>query len=204
MALFLRSRSITHGVFGHGIPRQRYNLFLGLSGSGDVGYGRTHLGGTSEKRWYTPMTPEEQEQEKARVHHLSPEQKEKELRQYNREISRLEMLRGINTGELFTWSGRYKALMRDYGIPLFVYYWVTWTSMGAATYLAIGVGGLDAIGVISYIDGMTGLDLAAKVDPQLGKIGLALVVNECLEPIRLPFVVATLKPVMDTISPPKF
>ena len=150
------------------------------------------------------MTPEEQEKEKARVHHLSPEEKEKELRQFNREISRLEMLRGINTGEISTWSGRYKTLMRDYGFPLFVYYWVIWTSTGAVTYLAIDLGGLDAMNVISYADSITGFNLSSKVDPQLGKIGLALVVNEMMEPIRLPFVVATLKPVMDTINPPKF
>lgn len=150
------------------------------------------------------MTPDEQEKEKARVHHLSPEDKEQELRKLNREISRLEVLRGINTGELFTWSGRYKALMRDYGVPLFVYYWVTWTSTGLLTYGAIEIGGLDAMQMISNVDNYTGFDLASKVDPQLGKIGLALVANEMLEPIRLPFVVATLKPLMDTINPPKF
>ena len=156
------------------------------------------------RRWYTPMTDEEQEKEKARVLHLSPEAKEQELRQLNREISRLEMLRGINTGELYTWSGRYKSLMRDYGVPLFVYYWVTWTSMGVLTYLAIDVGGLDAMQMISNVDNYTGWSLATKVDPQLGKIGLALVMNEMLEPVRLPFVVATLKPVMEIINPPKF
>ena len=94
--------------------------------------------------------------------------------------------------------------MRDYGVPLFVYYWVTWTSMGLLTYGAIEIGGLDALQLISNIDSYTGFDLASKVDPQLGKIGLALVANEMLEPIRLPFVVATLKPLMDTINPPKF
>jgi hypothetical protein len=69
-------------------------------------------------RWYTPMTKEEEESEKARASHITPEEKDKELRQLNREISRLEMLRGINNGELYTWSGRYKGLMRDYGFPL--------------------------------------------------------------------------------------
>ena len=32
-----------------------------------------------------------------------------------REIARLERLRGINTGDLYTWSGRYRALARDFG-----------------------------------------------------------------------------------------
>lgn len=64
------------------------------------------------------MTKEEQEQEKGRVASLSSFQKDQELRKLNRELARLEMLRGINTGELYTWSGRYKALARDYGLPL--------------------------------------------------------------------------------------
>ena len=51
-------------------------------------------------RWYTPMSKEEEEKEKARVSHLTPEDKEEELRKLNREIAKLEMLRGINNGEL--------------------------------------------------------------------------------------------------------
>ena len=116
----------------------------------------------------------------------------------------LETLKGINTGELYTWIGRYKALMRHYGFPLFVYYWCTWTVMGAGVYLAIDVGGLDAMELLARIDHQFGWSLTEKVDPQLGKIGLALMVNEVLEPVRLPFVITTLKPAMDTISPPKF
>jgi len=77
--------------------------------------------GIDAVRWYTPMTAEEEEIEKARVSHLSAEEKDRELRELNRQLARLEKLKGINTGELYTWSGRYKALMRDYGFPLFVW-----------------------------------------------------------------------------------
>ena len=38
------------------------------------------------------------------------------------------------------------------------------------------------------------------MDPTLGHIGLALAVNECLEPLRLPLVVLTTKPMVDFIS----
>jgi len=156
------------------------------------------------RRWYTPLTQEEEDKEKARVSHLSTEEKEKELRQLNREITKLETLRGINTGELYTWSGRYKALVKNYGFPLFVYYWTLWTTMGVSIYLLIDFGGFDAMSLLDKIDTYMGWSLSQKVDPQLGKMGLALVVNECLEPVRLPFVVVTLKPVMDVVSPPKY
>lgn len=155
-------------------------------------------------RWYSPLTSDEEEKEKARVLHLSPEQKEMELRKLNREIAKLEVLRGINTGELYTWSGRYKNLLRDYGFPLLVYYWATWGTTGLVAYLAIDIGGLDAMQLIAKADSYTGWDLVSKVDPELGKIGLALMLNEMLEPIRLPFVVATLKPLIETINPPKY
>ena len=158
----------------------------------------------TSRRYYTPMTKEEEEQEKARVSHLSKEEKDQELRKLNRKIAKLEMLRGINTGELYTWSGRYKALMRDYGFPLFVYYWCVWSVMGVSVYLAIDVGGLDAMELLARIDHPFGWSLTEKVDPQLGKIGLVLMINELLEPVRLPFVITTLKPAMDTISPPKY
>ena len=209
MSLFGQSRSrvsvvawTTRRMYGH--SASPFSHAPRRQAPGSAPSSSSIRGSVGSVRWYTPMTFEEQEKEKARVHHLSPEAKENELRQLNREISRLEMLRGINTGEISTWSGRYKTLMRDYGLPLFVYYWVVWTSMGAVTYLAIDLGGLDAMNVISYVDNFTGFNLSSKVDPQLGKIGLALVVNEMMEPIRLPLVVATLKPVMDTINPPKF
>ena len=64
--------------------------------------------GIDAVRWYTPMTEEEEEIEKARVSHLSAEVKDQELRELNRQLARLEKLKGINTGELYTWSGRYK------------------------------------------------------------------------------------------------
>jgi hypothetical protein len=158
----------------------------------------------NHRRYFSPFTKEEEEQEKARVSHLSKEEKDEELRSLNREISKLETLRGINTGELYTWSGRYKGLMRDYGFPLFVYYWCVWSVMGVSVYLAIDVGGLDAMELLSRLDHQFGWSLTEKVDPQMGKIGLALLVNEVMEPIRLPFVITTLKPAMDVISPPKY
>lgn len=61
------------------------------------------------------MTAEEEEKEKARVSHLSAEEKDRELRDLNRQLARLEKLKGINTGELYTWSGRYKVSFCDHG-----------------------------------------------------------------------------------------
>ena len=177
------------------------NINPGLTGHvREYGVIRRH----NNRRWYTPLTQEEEDKEKARVSHLSTEEKEKELRHLNREIIKLETLRGINTGELYTWSGRYKALVKNYGFPLFVYYWSLWATMGVSIYLLIDFGGFDAMSLLDRIDTYMGWSLSHKVDPQLGKVGLVLLVNECLEPVRLPFVVVTLKPVMDAVSPPKY
>jgi len=43
-------------------------------------------------------------------------QKEIELRDLDKELSRLNTLRGINSGELYTFRGKFKALARDYGV----------------------------------------------------------------------------------------
>jgi len=188
-----------NGLFGLCRPVNT-NINLSLDGGGHYGI-RNH---NNNRRWYTPMTKEEEEKEKARVSHLSPANKDKEIRHLNREISKLEILRGINNGERYTWSGRYKELVRNYGLPLFIYYWGVWAAMGAGIYLCIDFGGFDAMSLLDKIDSYTNFSISDKVDPQLGKIGLALIVNECSEPLRLPFVVMTLKPVMDRVSPTKY
>lgn len=150
------------------------------------------------------MTKDEEVTEKSRVSQLTPFAKDQELRHLNREIARLEMLKGINTGELYTWSGRYKSLSRDYGFPLVAYYFTVWTTTGLLCLSAIHVGGVDAMALLARMDAYTGLDLASKVDPDLGKIGLALVLNEIIEPLRLPIVILTVKPVVDRLFPPKY
>jgi hypothetical protein len=155
-------------------------------------------------RFFTPMTKQEEEYEKERVAGITASQKDQELRKCNREIAKLEMLKGINTGELYTWSGKYKALARDYGFPLIAWYWAVWGSTCVMCYGAIHVGGVDAMALLAQIDAKTGFELASKVDPDVGKIGLAVIVNEFLEPIRLPVVIVTVKPVMDNFFPPKY
>lgn len=70
--------------------------------------------------------------------------------------------------------------------------------------MGIEIGNLDAMAMLARVDEYTGWDLVSKIDPQLGKIGLALMLNEIIEPLRLPAVIVTVKPVMDNIFPPKY
>lgn len=150
---------------------------------------------------YSSLSKEEEEKEKQRVANLSKYQKEMELREYDKQIARLNTLRGINTGELYTMRGKFKALARDYGMAFVVYYWAVWFSTAALTYTAIEVGGIDAMAVIAKMDAFTGYDMTSKIDPTLGTIGVTLVANELLEPIRLPLVVMTTKPIVEMIYP---
>jgi hypothetical protein len=153
---------------------------------------------------YSSLSKEDEEKEKQRVASLSKYQKEMELREYDKQIARLNTLRGINTGELYTMRGKFKALARDYGMAFMVYYWTVWFSTAALTYTAIEVGGIDAMAVIAKVDAFTGYDMTSKIDPTLGTIGVTLVANELLEPIRLPLVVMTTKPVVELISPKSY
>ena len=150
------------------------------------------------------MSEQEEADEKIRVSHLSPEDKDQELRQLNRQIAVLEMKRGINTGELYTWAGRYKALARDYGMPLVAWYWAVWITTGIVCYGAILLFDVDVIYLLQQLDARTGWDLTNQINPEYGKIGIALVANEVIEPLRLPIVIVTVKPVMDRVYPPKF
>jgi len=146
---------------------------------------------------FEPLSKKEEEQEKERVARLTNFQKEMELRDLDQQISRLNTLRGINTGELYTFRGKFKALARDYGIGFMVWYWTIWSTTAALTYATIKVGGVDAIVLLAKLDGYTGYDISSKVDPALGTVALSLAVNELLEPLRLPIVVLTTKPIVN-------
>jgi len=63
------------------------------------------------------------------------------------------------------------------------------------------MGAIDPMVLIENVDAYTGLELSSKVDPQLGAIGITLVFNEMLEPIRLPIVVMTTKPIVEALYP---
>eukprot|EP00521_Asterionellopsis_glacialis_P017081 CAMPEP_0195293576 /NCGR_PEP_ID=MMETSP0707-20130614/12802_1 /TAXON_ID=33640 /ORGANISM="Asterionellopsis glacialis, Strain CCMP134" /LENGTH=235 /DNA_ID=CAMNT_0040354323 /DNA_START=31 /DNA_END=738 /DNA_ORIENTATION=+ len=155
---------------------------------------------THAKMGLGPLNKEEELQEKERVAGLSDFQKEIELRDLDKQLARVNMLRRINTGELYTMRGQFKALMQDYGMPFMVWYWTIWGTTAVLTYGAINVFGVDAMEIISWADGFTGFDLTSKVDPTLGTIGLTIAVNELIEPLRLPFVVLTTKPIVKFIT----
>jgi hypothetical protein len=153
---------------------------------------------------YEPLTPDEEQAEKVRVANLTPFAKEQELRQYNRELARLEILRGINTGERYTWTGQYKFLARNYGLPLVMWYWTCFGTSFVLCWITIEVGGFDAMTIVSQVDAWLDWNMTSRIDPTYGKIGMALVMNEMLEPLRLPFVILTVKPVVDRLFPSKF
>ena len=104
------------------------------------------------------------------------------------------------TGENSTMRGRFKALSRDYGFPFVVYWWSVWGVTGVLCYAGITVFEVPVQSYIAQVDDYMGWDLAARVDPQLGEVAAALAVNEMLEPLRLPIVVATTKRVVDGLG----
>lgn len=105
--------------------------------------------------------------------------------------------------QLYTIRGKYKMLLNEYGMPMMGWYAVCWLTSGAMVYGLATIGGMDAMAVLQKIDSYTSLNMAARVDPALGKLGIVILLNEMLEPIRLPFVVLTVRPVVDKLFPPK-
>eukprot|EP00585_Thalassiosira_rotula_P001217 CAMPEP_0196161802 /NCGR_PEP_ID=MMETSP0910-20130528/47517_1 /TAXON_ID=49265 /ORGANISM="Thalassiosira rotula, Strain GSO102" /LENGTH=130 /DNA_ID=CAMNT_0041426747 /DNA_START=480 /DNA_END=872 /DNA_ORIENTATION=+ len=123
-----------------------------------------------------------------------------ELRTLDSDLARLQTLRAINTGELYTLRGKFKMLSRDYGMGFLAWYWTVWFATAGLSYAAIGLGGVDPMMVAAKIETFMSWEpmyLQNKLDPTLGEIGLVIAVNECLEPLRLPFVVVTTKPVVN-------
>jgi hypothetical protein len=88
---------------------------------------------------FSALPPDEEMKEKLRVLSLTPYQKEMELRQLDSELARLQTLRGINTGELYTFRGQFKMLARDYGMGFMSWYWTVWCVTAGLSYAAIEV-----------------------------------------------------------------
>jgi len=83
-----------------------------------------------------------------------------------------------------------------FGLGFVVWYYTVWCAMFSVTFVAIEYGGVDALALVSKMDAYTGFDMASRINPTVGSLAVALIANECLEPIRLVFVVSTTKPVV--------
>lgn len=152
---------------------------------------------------FSALPPDEEEKEKARVDSLTDYHKEMELRKLDEELARLQTIRAINTGELYTLRGKFKMLSRDYGMGFLAWYWAVWFGTAGLSYAAIELGGVDPLWVAAQAENFLGWEAASisgRIDPTMGQIALVVAANECLEPLRLPFVVVTTKPVVNFFS----
>jgi len=91
-------------------------------------------------------------------------------------------------------------LIVQYGAPFAIWYGVVWVSMW------LGIYTLLELGLISWQDSikplLEGLGLGSyseQIDPSYGNLIIAFLVNECIEPIRLPFVIATGTPMIKAV-----
>ena len=88
-----------------------------------------------------------------------------------------------------------KQLWKQYGIPFAVYYSSLYFGGAATVYLVIQSGALGDSAVIvdwikttpvsNYVD-------LSNINPKYGNLGIAIVINECLEIIRFPFALLTI------------
>lgn len=59
-------------------------------------------------------------------------------------------------------------------------------------YLSADQGGFDLRQIVRKVDAVTGTKIAAsleQLDPRIGNVGVAIAVNELLEPVRLPLAI---------------
>jgi len=78
--------------------------------------------------------------------------------------------------------------MKEYGLVFTVWWTVAWTASGVGIYGAAEHFGVD---VVKLVREHIGYDLSAYVDPKMGNLAGVVAVNEALEVVRLPLVVAT-------------
>ncbi len=87
----------------------------------------------------------------------------------------------------------------EYGKPFLVWWTCTWVGTGIMVYAGIELGGVDSVGLVQSVDGFLGTELAARVDPKLGNLAVAVALNEMLEPVRLPLAIASTPTVLSMV-----
>jgi hypothetical protein len=143
--------------------------------------------------------------------HLTRTEVAERIQALQTEIDQLQTLRETRYGtlnnkkdkQLLSTLQHYQSLVQTYGLPFIVWYWSLWSASCAGVYVAIDLCGIDAMELLTHVHERTGFDVASHIEPEWGNLGLAVAVNELLEPIRLPLVLFTVKPVMDTVRPLK-
>lgn len=91
-------------------------------------------------------------------------------------------------------------LVTQFGAPFALWYALCWLGMLFAIYMLLEAG------IISWQESLRpllqglGLDsVCDRVDPSMGNLVIAIIVNELIEPVRFPFVIATGMPAIGAI-----
>lgn len=99
--------------------------------------------------------------------------------------------------KLATKKGGLMQVITQYGAPFALWYGTCWAGMLFSIYMLL------ELGIISWQESLRPLleslglaDYADRIDPSMGNLVIAFVVNELIEPVRFPFVLATGIPVI--------
>eukprot|EP00427_Karlodinium_veneficum_P029641 CAMPEP_0169206486 /NCGR_PEP_ID=MMETSP1016-20121227/13067_1 /TAXON_ID=342587 /ORGANISM="Karlodinium micrum, Strain CCMP2283" /LENGTH=199 /DNA_ID=CAMNT_0009283683 /DNA_START=70 /DNA_END=667 /DNA_ORIENTATION=- len=97
-------------------------------------------------------------------------------------------------------KGTMMQLITEYGLPFAFWYCTCWASTWFGIYMLL------ESGVISWQDSLRpllegfGLEYYTdRIDPSMGNVIIAFMVNELVEPLRFPFVLVTGKPVVKAL-----
>jgi len=88
--------------------------------------------------------------------------------------------------------GKFALMMKEHGVFFLVYWTSFWAVTGLGCYGAITHFGPEAaFELIRYVhlDQFVSLE---SIDPSVGNVAVAVLINEALEPLRLPLVIATM------------
>ncbi|KAF1330994.1 hypothetical protein FI667_g2589, partial [Globisporangium splendens] len=101
--------------------------------------------------------------------------------------------------------GKFMAVISQFGLPFVVWWTTLYIGTGVGLYVAFDTGLIAGSDAIDFIMSM-GLDKfidPQNLDPKYGNMALAVVLNECIEPIRFPIALATIPTVKRIFSKDK-
>jgi len=101
--------------------------------------------------------------------------------------------------------GKFRGLLEKYGKAFLAYYVAAWFFTGVSLFGALQLDVVNYFTIvksakraatITGLGGFVDIERLDTIDPVCGKLGLAVAVNEIIDPLRILFCIATINPLL--------
>ena len=120
------------------------------------------------------------------------------IQQLEKQVQELQAKLGETASKPTTGGSGIRAMIAEKGVPFVIWYGTIWAGGIAGFYTALEYDLLSYKSIVDFTKTI-GLDRiydVEQLDPKKGKLAIAFLANELVEPIRIPLALVTLNPIL--------